>query len=82
VTLELSWNGTALSGTVNPGAEPLALETATFDPATGSVTMEAGTTNFRGEEVHYMISGQVEGSTMSGSWTHEGAEGDFSLTRN
>jgi len=81
VTLELTWDGSALSGTVNPGEEAIALDTATFDPATGDITMEANATNFRGEEVHYMIEGQVAGSTMTGAWTHAGGEGDFTLTK-
>jgi hypothetical protein len=80
VTLELAWDGASLTGTVNPGPNAIALATASFDPATSSVTMEADAENFRGEAVHYMIEGQVEGNMMSGTWTHDDQEGTFSLT--
>lgn len=82
VTLDLDWNGTALTGTVNPGPNEIALTNTSFDPATGRVTMEASATNFRGEAVHYMIDGQLDGDSMTGSWTHAGGEGTFSITKN
>jgi len=80
VTLELSWDGTSLSGTVNPGPDATPLDSAMFDPATGNIRMEASATDFRGEH-HFMIDGRLEGNTMSGSWMHDGAEGDFAITK-
>lgn len=82
VTLELSWDGTALTGTVNPGPEAIELDSATFDPATGSIMMTASATNFRDEQVNYTIEGRVEGGSMRGSWNHEGGAGDFMISRN
>ena len=81
VTLELAWDGSALSGTVNPGPNAIEISGSTFDPATGAVTMGASATNFRGEEVTYTITGQVDGDSMSGSWNHDGGEGDFMISR-
>jgi len=81
VTLELKWDGTHLSGTVNPGATPVALTKASFDSAAGIVMMEAET-DARGSKMHYTIEGKVEGNMMSGSWSHENRKGDFKLTRN
>lgn len=81
VTLELDWDGTNLTGTVNPGPDAIELSESTFDPATGEVMMHASATNFRGEEVHYMIQGQLSGDSMSGSWSHETLQGDFSITK-
>ena len=81
VTLELMWDGTSLTGTVNPGPNAIELSSATFDPATGTVAMAASATNFRGEEVNYSIEGQLEGDSMSGSWNHDGGEGDFAVSR-
>lgn len=81
VTLELSWDGTNLSGTVNPGPDGIELTDASFDPATGNVMMHASATNFRGEEVHYMIEGQLSGGSMTGSWNHDTTQGDFAITR-
>jgi len=81
VTLALNWDGTALTGTVNPGPDAIQLSSATFDPATGEVTMQADATNFRGEDVHYVIEGRVEGDSMTGTWTHDATAGDFSISR-
>lgn len=80
VTVELAWDGSSLTGTVNPGENAIALSTASYDPATEAITMEAEAQNFRGEAVHYMIEGRVDGSTMTGSWSHDGQQGDFSIT--
>ena len=34
-----------------------------------------------GTTVHYMVEGQLDGDSMTGSWSHDDREGDFSITR-
>lgn len=80
VALELKWDGTALSGTVNPGPNAIQLINTSFDPATGAVRMEADAQG-RGGPVHYTIEGKLDGSSMSGSWSHDAVKGDFKITR-
>jgi hypothetical protein len=80
VTLELRWDSTNLTGTINPGEKAVQLSTGSFDPATGAIRMEADTQSFDGP-VHYVIEGKVEGSTMTGTWRHERRQGDFRVTR-
>ena len=80
VTLELAWDGTNLSGAVNPGPNAIELESASYDPETGMLNMAASAQNFRGETVNYTIEGTRDGSTISGSWVHDDQEGDFSIT--
>jgi hypothetical protein len=80
-TVELKWDGKDLTGTVNPGPNAVELKKATFDPKTGAVHFEADATNRRGNQVHYVIDGKVEGATMSGSWKHDNRNGDFKITR-
>lgn len=80
-TVQLKWDGTNLTGTVNPGEDAVPLEKCTFDPQTGSVHMEADAKNRRGDTVHYLIDGKVEGSTMTGTWNHGSRKGDFKLTK-
>lgn len=85
VVVDLEWDGANLTGAVtpmNPEQDPVPLSTATFDPATGHVMMHAMTTNNAGQEVHFMIEGQLDGNSMTGSWSHEGSQGDFSITKN
>ena len=80
VTVELKWNGKALTGTVNPGPGGISLQKGTFDATTGAVHMEA---NARGEhgQVHYVIEGKVVNGTMTGSWNHDDQKGDFKITK-
>ena len=81
VTLELTWNGTTLTGVVNPGENAVALSAASYDPATNTVMMEADAQNFRGEPIHYMITGTLEGNTITGSWGHDDVSGDFTIMK-
>jgi hypothetical protein len=81
VTVELKWDGKALSGTVNPGPTAIALQKATFDPKTKAVHFEADAKGRSGNVRHYLIDGKVEGGTMTGSWNHETRKGDFKITK-
>ena len=81
VTVELKWDGTTLSGTVNPGPNAVELKKATFDTKTAAIHFEADVTGRRGNAIHYVIDGKVEGNTMTGSWGHDNRKGDFKITR-
>ena len=81
VTLELKWDGTALTGTVNPGPNAVPLTKASFNKDTGTVTMEADAKGHDGKPVHYTIEGKVEGTNMAGSWSHAGKKGDFKIMK-
>jgi hypothetical protein len=80
VRLELQYDGTTLMGTINPGDGAVPLTTASYDPATMRIMMEAHAAG-RGGKVHYMIEGTVQGNSMTGTWSHETRKGDFKLTR-
>jgi hypothetical protein len=81
VTVELKWDGKALSGTVNPGPNAVALSKATFDSKTNAVHFEADAKNRSGATVHFVIYGKVDGKTMTGSWSHDTRKGDFKITK-
>jgi hypothetical protein len=83
VTLQLKWDGKALSGNVTAGtnvAKPIPLQKTTFDPKTGAVHMEADVSS-RGRTIHYVIDGKVEKNMMSGSWNHDNRKGDFKIAK-
>ena len=80
-TVELKWDGKNLTGTVNPGANAVELVKATFDPKTSAIHFEADAKNRRGNPIHYVVDGKVEGSTMTGTWGHDNRKGDFKLTK-
>ena len=78
VLLQMQWDGKAITGAINPGANALPLTSASLDPDTWQVHLEA-----RG----VVIDGKLEniGSArrvLSGVWTEAGRKGDFRLVRN
>jgi hypothetical protein len=81
VTVDLKWDGKALSGTVNPGPNAVPLQKATFDPKTSTVHFEAQAKGHSGQEVHYKIDGKLDKTTLSGTWNHESRKGDFKVTK-
>jgi hypothetical protein len=81
VTLELKWDGTNLTGTVNPGPDAIPLTKAAYAKETSMITMEADAKTRGGATVHYTIEGKVDGKMMSGSWSHDDKKGDFKLTK-
>jgi hypothetical protein len=81
VTVQLKWDGKALSGTVNPGPNAVMLQKSTFDAKTGAVHMEADAKGMRGEDVHFIIDGKVADNMMTGSWNHGSTKGDFKITK-
>jgi hypothetical protein len=79
--LDLDWDGANLTGSVNPGPAAVQLGKASYDPATGTVMMEADARDRDGNMVHYTIEGKIEGNTIAGTWNHAKQKGDFKLSR-
>jgi hypothetical protein len=85
VSVDLKWDGKALTGTVHstsPQRADVTLTKTSFNAATGAVHMEADAQPPRGgAAVHYVIDGKVAGGSMTGSWNHGTTKGDFKLTK-
>jgi len=85
VTVDLKWDGKALTGTVHsttPSRPDVSLTKSTFTAAASAVHMEAVSANVRGgAPVHFIIDGKIAGSSMTGSWNHDATKGDFKLTK-
>jgi len=82
VVLEFKWDGKALTGSINPGANAVAFSKVTLDPATWMVHAEADKGG-----VHYAIDGKMENigayqRFMTGTWQQGSQKGDFKVTRN
>jgi hypothetical protein len=82
VLLELTWDGKAIGGTINPGPSAVPMQTATLDPATWRVHIEADKNNTR-----YEIDGTLENMgaykrVISGTWSQGAAKGRFKVIRN
>jgi uncharacterized protein (DUF2147 family) len=81
VTLELKLDGTNVTGTINPGPDAVTVTKGTFTKDSGAVALEADAKDHAGKAVHYMIDGKLEGTTLSGTWTHDDKKGDFKVTK-
>jgi hypothetical protein len=87
VVLNLNWDGKAISGVINPGANEVTLTTATLDPSTWMVHFEGNGKDKNGANVHYVIDGKVENlgafqRFITGTWTQGSEKGTFKVTRN
>ena len=83
VSVDLKWDGKALTGVVHSVNFPrpdVTLAKTSFNSATGSVHMEADSTN-RGQTVHFVIDGKLANGVMSGSWNHDTVKGDFKISK-
>ncbi len=85
--LEFDWDGTEITGTINPGPNAVPIAEATLDPSTWTVHLEAEGRDASGNAVPYVVDGELQnlGSShrvISGTWTQGGVTGDFTIKRN
>jgi uncharacterized protein (DUF2147 family) len=82
-TLDLKLDGTNVTGSIKPegAAEAVAITKGTFAKDTGTLNLEADAKDRAGKTVHYVVDGKLEGTTLSGTWTHDDKKGDFKVTK-
>ena len=85
--LEFDWDGTVITGTINPGPNAVPIAKVTLDPSTWTVHLEAEGRDASGNAVPYVVDGELQnlGSShrvISGTWTLGGVTGDFTIKRN
>ena len=81
IVLDINWDGKALTTSLNPGANAVALKT-TLDPSTWSVHFEGD-----GKDGKIVADGKVDNlgafaRVITGTWTEGSKKGTFKLTRN
>lgn len=82
VTVALTWDGTNLSGTVNPGSEAAAITKGTFTRDTGMVMLEAvANSTGGGKATNYTIEGKLVEGSITGTWMENDRKGDFKITK-
>ena len=80
VTLELTWDGMSLTGTINPDTAPVEIANADLRP--GYRCDHDGSGRRRQRHDRPLHDRRPAGrGLMTGSWSHDGREGDFSITR-
>ena len=88
--LNFDWDGKAITGVINPGANAATVKTVDFDytnPASWGVKITAEGKDAAGKPVPIVVDGKLEniGAYMKhlhGTWTQGGQKGDFAVTRN
>ena len=86
VTLIMDWDGTQLTGVVNPGFEHMALQNARLTPKGWLVHFELDVKDAAGKTTRCMVDGKIDklGSdtrTLTGTWVCGTVKQTFTLTR-
>jgi len=86
VLLILDWDGTKISGMINPGTDNIEIDRATLDPDGWIVRIEADAKDSAGKTVNYRIEGRIENlelpnRSIVGTWKHERGSGAFEVSR-
>ena len=86
VTLIMDWDGTQVTGLVNPGFEHMALQNAKLNPEDWTVHVEVESKDAAGKAVRCLVDGKIDklGSdtrTLTGTWTCGTVKQNFTLTR-
>lgn len=86
LTIQMQWDGKAVSGIVNPGPDPYPLKVVTLDSSKWTVHIEADGKDEKGSPAHFVADGKLEniGSynrTITGTWNFGTTKATFKLRR-
>jgi hypothetical protein len=86
VLLVLDWDGSAITGMINPGTDNIPVSRATLDPEGWKVTIEADAKDKSGAAVRYVIEGTIENlelpnRSVVGTWKSQRGGGAFEISR-
>jgi len=80
VVAQLKYDGKAVTGTFNPGSNPVTISKGTFNEKTGVIHLEAEGRGRDGGRNHYVIDGKLQKNTITGTWKYEKGNGDFKIS--
>ena len=85
ITMVMAWDGKAVTGTINPGPDAVAVPAIQLDVANWTIRFETTAKTAAGTEI-IAVEGKIEelGSahrTVAGTWRQGSAKGTFKLTR-
>ena len=86
IVVVMNWDGKAITGTINPGTDNIAIKNATLDPATWTLRFEADAKDAKGAAVTYKVEGKIENlafhnRSISGTWQSARGKGAFKIQR-
>ncbi len=77
VLIVMDWDGSAVSGMINPGTDNMGIENVDLDPEDWSVTIESG-----GYTIEAIIENlELPSRALVGTWRGRGGEGNFEIVR-
>jgi hypothetical protein len=84
--LILNWDGKAVTGTINPGTDDVAIKNATLNPEGWMFRFEADVKEKAGTTLSYVVEGRIENlafpnRTISGTWKNQRESGKFKIGR-
>jgi hypothetical protein len=82
VVIVMKWDGTRINGTISPGQNSIAFDSAELDPGSWTLQIEAHTVD--GAPIHIVARLYDLGSyhrRLEGTWTQSGAEHAFAMRR-
>ena len=80
VVAQLKYDGKAVTGTFNPGPNPVTILKGTFNEKTGVIHLEAEGKGRDGAKNHYVIDGKLENRKITGTWKYDKGAGDFTIS--
>ena len=86
ITLIMDWDGTQITGVVNPGFESMKLQNAKLTPKDWSLHFEVDSKDASGTVARCLVDGKIdrlgsEQRTLTGTWVCGAIKQDFKLTR-
>lgn len=84
-TFILKWDGTNITGMINPGLDVIKIQKASLDAATWTVHLEGDTKDAAGKAVHIVVEGKIENITnvrrrIVGTWTQGTTKSALKMT--
>jgi hypothetical protein len=73
----MNWDGMAITGIINPGTDNLQIDSATLNPDNWTVHIVAGNVTLDGTFARL----ELPNRSISGTWTSNGASGQFEIVR-
>src|SRR5262245_39757905 len=80
VVAQLKYDGKAVTGTFNPGPNPVTISKGSFNEKTGAIHLEGDGRGRDGGKNHYLIDGKLEKGTITGTWKYDKGNGDFKIS--
>jgi hypothetical protein len=86
LTLIMDWDGTAITGSANPGPDATEIDHIVLHPADWTVSIDMDMKDGEGNTLRFKGEGKLDklGSqerTLNGTWEGGGKKGTFTLTR-